>query len=135
MTWAAGQADLSYSYLSRIENDSTVPGPDAVARIAVALDGDLKQMLELADCLPRAILDRILAEKDVSGKPFLPRRAMRQAEQPPATPFETLSVVELAQAAGLTEEEAGAMLEAVQLLCRVPKYQHTASGTLMEQYT
>ena len=40
------RTELSYSHLSRIENDSSLPQPKTVVEIATALDGDLKRMLE-----------------------------------------------------------------------------------------
>ena len=66
---------ISYSYLSRIENDSTVPGPDTIAKIADSLDGDLKRMLEMANNLPRAILDRIAAREEAGEAASLRRTA------------------------------------------------------------
>src|SRR5437763_16277111 len=53
----AREAGLSVSHLSRIENDSAMPNTDTVVKIHRALGGDLGEMLELADCLPREILD------------------------------------------------------------------------------
>jgi transcriptional regulator with XRE-family HTH domain len=58
---------LSATHLSRIENDNAVPNPDSVVRLANALDGELEQMLELADCLPREILDRLVQRAAESG--------------------------------------------------------------------
>ena len=51
---------LSVSHISRLENDNALPSPDAVVRLATALEGDLDRMLELADCLPREILERLI---------------------------------------------------------------------------
>jgi len=51
--------EVSVSTLSRIENDNLLPTVDQVVRLARALDGDLDRMLELADCLPREILERL----------------------------------------------------------------------------
>ena len=39
------QCKLSYTHLSRLENDSVLPTAESVARLAQALDGDLKAML------------------------------------------------------------------------------------------
>ena len=54
----AESSSLSVSHLSRIENDNAVPSADTVVKLAGALDGDLDRMLEMADCLPREILER-----------------------------------------------------------------------------
>ena len=35
-----------------------------MAKLAESLDGDLKAMLDMADCLPRTILDRIRSRED-----------------------------------------------------------------------
>ena len=59
----AEKCGLSYSHLSRLENDSGVPTAESVARLADALDGDLKAMLVMSDCLPRIILDRISSQE------------------------------------------------------------------------
>ena len=55
---------ISYTHLSRLENDSTLPSADSVAKLAESLDGDLKAMLDMADCLPRTILDRIRSREE-----------------------------------------------------------------------
>ena len=59
----AEHCGLSYPHLSRLENDSTTASVESVARLAQALNGDLKIMLELADCLPRLIFDRISSQE------------------------------------------------------------------------
>jgi len=56
----ATETGLSATHLSRIENDSAIPNAETVVKLANALDGDLERMLELADCLPREILDRLV---------------------------------------------------------------------------
>jgi transcriptional regulator with XRE-family HTH domain len=68
---------LSVTHLSRIENDNTVPTPDTVVKLANALDGELERMLELADCLPREILDR-LVHRAADGGAALKRSAGNQ---------------------------------------------------------
>ncbi len=71
----AERTGLSYSHLSRIENDSSLPRPLTVVEIATALDGDLRQMLELAECLPQIILDRMGERGD--SPPLSPLREVR----------------------------------------------------------
>ena len=58
------ETGFNYTHLSRVENDSTIPRAGTVAKIAEVLDGDLKLMLELADCLPRAIIDRMISTQE-----------------------------------------------------------------------
>jgi transcriptional regulator with XRE-family HTH domain len=50
---------LSLAHLSRLENDNGIPSADTVVRLANALEGDLDQMLSLANCLPQEILERL----------------------------------------------------------------------------
>ena len=68
----AAETGFNYTHLSRVENDSTIPRADTVAKIAEVLDGDLKTMLQLADCLPRAIIDRMISSQE--GRPTGPLR-------------------------------------------------------------
>lgn len=63
----ATETGLSTFHLSRLENDSAVPRPDSVVRLANALGGDLKVMLELAQCLPPEILARLARRASDSG--------------------------------------------------------------------
>ena len=69
------ETGLNYPHLSRVENDSTIPRADTVAKIAEVLDGDLKIMLELADCLPRAIIDRMISSQEAGQTSPLRRAA------------------------------------------------------------
>ena len=61
----AKASGLSVSHLSRLENDNNLPNADTVVKLSAALEGDLEQMLQLADCLPREILARL-----ISGEPL-----------------------------------------------------------------
>jgi transcriptional regulator with XRE-family HTH domain len=71
---SAVASSLSPTHLSRIENDAVVPNADTVVRLARALGGDLEHMLELADCLPREILERLVRRAE--GAPEALRRAV-----------------------------------------------------------
>lgn len=128
----AAQTGLSYSHLSRIENDSTLPGPETVAKIAEALGGDLKLMLERANCLPRAILDRIMSREESQQSGALRRTAGQGAaahrRRAGATSPEVLG---LARSAGLDENEALDVAEAVQELINLPKHQREAVVALI----
>ncbi len=45
---------------AQIENDNAVPNAETVVKLSTALDGDLERMLEMAACLPREILQRLI---------------------------------------------------------------------------
>ncbi|MDP8921557.1 MAG: helix-turn-helix domain-containing protein [Chloroflexota bacterium] len=68
---------LSVTHLSRIENDSAVPNPDTVVKLSNALGGEMELMLQMADCLPREILDR-LVHRAADGGTALKRSAGNQ---------------------------------------------------------
>ena len=68
---------LAYTHLSRVENDSAVPNPATIAKIAEALGGDVAVMLRLADNLPQAILDR-LSERAERTPGRRPRRETKR---------------------------------------------------------
>jgi len=109
----ADRTKLSYTHVSRLENDSTIPKADTVARLADALDGDIKVMLELANCLPRTILDRIISQQE-SGSAPLKRRALPQdGRAAKADPMQVLTTVLAAQSDSLDEQEAIAVASAV----------------------
>ena len=112
----AEETKISYSHLSRIENDSTVPNADTVVKIATALDGDLKRMLELADCLPRAILERIRA-REQTAEPSSLRRTAGHGRHDPEPLGSGLS--DLALAAGLAQEEVDDIMAAMKQLIRM----------------
>jgi transcriptional regulator with XRE-family HTH domain len=57
------RSGVAYSHLSRIENESTIPNPETIVKIADQLEGDLTLMLQKANNLPRVILERLL-ERD-----------------------------------------------------------------------
>ena len=60
----AAATGLSVSHLSRFENDKALPNTESVVKLANALDGELERMLQLADCLPGEILDRLIRRAD-----------------------------------------------------------------------
>jgi transcriptional regulator with XRE-family HTH domain len=124
----AEETQISYSHLSRIENDSTVPNPNTVVRLAAALDGDLKLMLEMADCLPREILNRIAARERTGEPSSLRRTSGHETEKPRQSSTLGASVADLALAAGLTDEEVGDIMAAVDELVRLRP--HTRSAVI-----
>jgi len=117
---------ISYSHLSRIENDSTLPNADTVARIATALGGDLKLMLEMAKCLPRTILDRIAAREEASSPTPLSRALEGESKGPGPTSSSCGDVNDLALAAGLNENEASDIVDAVKHLVHLKPTQRSA---------
>ena len=131
----AEETGISYSHLSRIENDSTVPGADTVARIATALDGDLKLMLEMANCLPRAILDRIAAREETTS-PSSFRRALEGEPNRAAQPSELgAAVTDLALTAGLDENDVSDIREAVRHLIQLgPARRSTLTSLIRSLY-
>jgi transcriptional regulator with XRE-family HTH domain len=70
----ASATGMAATHLSRIENDNALPNADSVVKLAKALDGELEVMLELANCLPREIMERLLRRVDDSA-PALHRSA------------------------------------------------------------
>lgn len=128
----AERTGLSYSHLSRVENDSTVPKADTVARIAEALDGDLKQMLELADCLPRQILDRMVSPGESLSHRSLQRATHRQALHSPATHEVDASALALAQVYGLPETDARRTAHAILKLLGLDRGQRVAIENLIQ---
>jgi len=70
---------VAYSHLSRIENESTIPSPETIVKIADQLEGDLTLMLQKANNLPRVILDRLL-ERDSAVRLQTLQRAVDGAD-------------------------------------------------------
>ena len=115
---------LSYTHLSRVENDSAKPKVDTVVRICEALDGDLTEMLELADSLPGEILDR-MRQRQEQDSPSLPRSAGPRRRRPKG---EALALV---RAAGVSEEETSDLAEAlVELLELHPERRELVKGLI-----
>ena len=120
----ATETGLSYTHLSRIENDSTLPRAETVSRIATALGGDLKLMLELANCLPRAIVERIGSQvADANGA----LKAAAGPEEPASNP-DSISpfAIQIAASAGLAQDEAASIARAVELLVGLDEQQRKA---------
>ncbi len=127
----AEKTGISYSHLSRIENDSTVPNANTVASIAEALNGDLKQMLEMADCLPRAILDRIVAREEIEGLAPLRRTAGSEGGAVGEGDADGY-LVKLALASGVSEAEANEVAEGIGQLLQLSPTQRRAVSRLIE---
>jgi transcriptional regulator with XRE-family HTH domain len=115
---------LSYSFLSRVENDSASPEAKTVARLAEALDGDLRELLELADCLPEVILNRIARRQD-SGMTGAFNRSAGESEPPAGDSIGAL-VTDLALVHGLPASEAYGLADAIERLMTLPAPQRAA---------
>ncbi len=132
--WSLAQlserSSIAYTYLSRLENDSVAPGPEAVSKLAKALEADLGELLALADCLPQAILDRIVERKGRGGSaPTLRRSAGRTTWDHPSM---TDTLVALMRVRGLDQREAEELARAVERLSELPPAQRSAIVTLIE---
>jgi len=131
--WSLGrlaeETGLSYSYLSRVENDSARPQAETVARLASALNIDLAMLLELADCLPRVILDRIIERGTASG-PSLNREAGAPQPESRVDSVGAL-IVDLALKHGLSVAEGHQIAEAVERLVSLPGETRTSVTNLI----
>lgn len=119
------ESGISYTHLSRLENDSVLPTAESVARLAEALDGDLKAMLEMANCLPRVILDRISSqEPSVSS---LKRTAGPLGNTPdePTPSSDHNLVAALKQVYSLDDAEARVLADAIAGLVSLDKTQRS----------
>ena len=126
--WSLGtlaeKTGLSYSYLSRVENDSASPQADAVARLAEALDGDIRELLELAACLPEVILQRIARREEGSPAGSLNRSAHRDGEASHGSVGAL--VTDLAMMHGFQVPEAHNLAAAIERLVALPPEQRAS---------
>lgn len=129
----AERSGLAYTHLSRIENDSTVPGPGTVAKLAEALDGDLKLMLEMADCLPRQILDRLMSREQVTAQSPLRRAAGARHGQAAALDPATQATA-LARAAGISESDVPEVAETLVGFLQLDRARQRALGQLIKTF-
>ena len=127
----AEQTGLSYTHLSRMENESTLPRAGTVARLAEVLDGDLKIMLELADCLPRTILDRIQDSQERSGAAPLGRTAGPQPEGQENRSLVQGLASNLAQFYGISGDGAAVIGKIVDELVKLEDSERAAILTLV----
>jgi transcriptional regulator with XRE-family HTH domain len=98
----ARETGLSYSHLSRLENDKNLPNPETVVKLAGALDGDMDQMLALAKCLPQEVLDLLAPGRTVIELGHLP--------DPDLSPNKRLHYMELYKAKDAAKQEAAALV-------------------------
>ena len=126
----ADETGLSYSHLSRIENDSTVPRADTVVRIGEALGGDLKLMLELANSLPKIILDRLESRHEAGSDP-VKRSAGFDSNPPPKDVSLTALADEIARTSGLSDKEAVSIARIVKRLAQLNEHHRDAVMVLI----
>jgi len=120
---------LNYQNLSRIENDSTVPSPETVVTLADALGGDLNYMLQLADCLPKQILERLVARPS--------SQAARRAAGGPAKPSASgpnAKAAALARSLGVPDAEIADVADAVVHLLELDARRRHAVVQLMKTF-
>jgi transcriptional regulator with XRE-family HTH domain len=84
---------VAYAHLSRIENESTIPSPETIVKIATAIDGDLTVMLQKANNLPRIILDRLMERDAVVRIQTLQRSIAGSDETPDYATAQSLAKV------------------------------------------
>jgi transcriptional regulator with XRE-family HTH domain len=121
---------LSVTHLSRFENDNAVPNPESVVKLSNALDGELEVMLQMADCLPREILDR-LVRRAADGGTVLKRSAGNQPADfsfPQALIEDVDPVVRTALAShfGLSEQDIEGLFGILQRVARMAPAQRAA---------
>jgi transcriptional regulator with XRE-family HTH domain len=125
---------LSYSHLSRVENDSVVPNPKTVVSIAEALEGDLAAMLEMADCLPRQILDRLMSQAGVDRALSLGRTAGLRSGGNASEGKAREDALSLAVAIGIPKAETAEAVEALLRFLRLGQKQRRTLAQLMEMF-
>ena len=131
----ADATKLSYTHLSRLENNSIVPKAETVSKVASALDGDLKLMLELADCLPKEILDRMMTRPQAASV-SLPRSAGRGGGgEPSKTGTHSVVTTALKQEHHLTEERAETIGKVVDLLVHLDDQQLNALALTIRAFS
>ncbi len=107
----SNRSTVAYAHLSRIENESTIPNPETIVKIANEIDGDLTLMLQKANNLPRVILDRLM-ERDKAVKLQTLRRAI-PGDSEDSTGSAEESSVRTIESADLTEQEVSQLREAI----------------------
>ncbi len=110
----SNRTKIAYSHLSRIENESTIPNPETIVKLADVLDGDLTVMLQKANKLPRIILDRLM-ERDRAVRLQTLQRAIPGAKREPDDVADETANRILAKA-NLSEQEVGELKEAIETL-------------------
>ena len=130
----ADESGISYTHLSRLENDSTVPSAESVARLAEVLEGDLKAMLEMSGCLPRVILDRISSQEPQANSLKRTAGLPGQGSDGPVPPQDEKLLAELQRVYNLDEADARAIAQAVDGLVRLEKTQRAPVLSMISSF-
>ena len=123
----AESVGLSASRISRIETDSAIPTADTVVKLAKALDGDMNLMLEMADCLPQEILERLV--RRVGGGPAPQRRLAGKEDDDPTFAADLVEEIDpnlrvaLAKAYQLSDEDVDGIFSVLQRLAGMDQAQ------------
>lgn len=126
----AQRSGLSYYHLSRMENGATLPSAESVAKLADALEADVKPLLELAKCLPRTILDRLMSRQDAT-RPAMRRGAPLQEQGSNDNKIRALTDT-LSWVTDLDKEEAADMAVAMLQLAAVGEQRRQTMLTVIE---
>jgi transcriptional regulator with XRE-family HTH domain len=128
LTTLSERTGISYTHLSRLENDSALPSAEAVASLAVSLDGDLKAMLKMANCLPQVILDRISSNEENAAANSLKRTAgsLGNGSEEPGLDLNQDLMAQLHGAYGLDEDEIRSIGQAIKGLVHLEKSRRSA---------
>lgn len=134
----AHNSGLSVSHLSRLENDNGLPNAQTVVNLSTALEGDLEQMLQLADCLPEEILDRLLRRV---GSGASQHRRSAGAESDPGFARAFVEDIDpalrtgLARQFGLTENDVDGVYAALQAMAQMEPAQRDATVQFLVSFT
>jgi hypothetical protein len=127
----AQKTGLNYPHLSRIESDSIVPTPKTVVTLSEALGGDLNLMLELAECLPKQILERLTA-RPTTPTPAMKRSAGEGGRSTATSP--NAKAEGLARSLGVPESEVAEVADAVVKLMQLDSRRRRAVTQLMRTF-
>lgn len=116
-----------------MENDSTLPNPKSVAKLAEALEADVKPLLELANCLPRTILDQIMSRQDAT-RPTMRRGAVLHGKGVNDDKIRLVANA-LSQVTDLDKEEASDMAAAMLQLASAGGQQRQAMLSVIETFS
>lgn len=118
------QSNVAYAHLSRIENESTIPNPDTIVKIAAELEGDLTVMLQKANNLPRVILDRLM-ERDAAVRVQTLHRSIAGSDETPDY-ASAQSLTRVIEDSNLDNRDVAELQEAISELLRLKPHARRA---------
>ena len=131
LTQLAENCDISYPHLSRLENDSVVPSVESVVRLSEALEGDVKIMLELSNCLPRVILDRIRSQEESTADSLMRTAGLGGPSEELIRGLDHALSAPLKDAYDLEDSDAGALALAIEGLVNLERTQRASIFSLI----